>query len=127
MAICHRPRSRQASLTALTLRARKGVPELYAALKNEGDTPACNASLSVELFDHAQQSMASGISGLFTMSFYRVTDGSDTLATCVSPGEVTMASIADLPADLAIADVGYIVYRCSYFAIDVTPIAGLRR
>ena len=110
---------------ALTLRKGPSSTELYAALRNDGDVPACSAAVSVELFDEAEQSLAAGISGLLTQHFYRLTDGSGTIAACVGPGDVTMAAVMDLPSDIAIEDVEYIVYRCPYFALDVVPIDGL--
>jgi hypothetical protein len=112
-------------LFALTLRKGPGGIELYAALRNEGGVPACHAALSVELFDVAEQSLAAGISGLLTQRFYRLTDGSDTIAACVAPGDVTMAAVTDFPTEVAIEDVGHVVYRCPYFALDVVPIEGL--
>jgi hypothetical protein len=112
-------------LIALTLRAGSNGTELYAALKNEGDIPACDAAFSVELFDKTQASLAAGISALFTGHFYRLGDGSGTIAACVAPGEVTMAAVTDLPSELAIDDVGYVVYRCPYFVLDVASIDGL--
>jgi hypothetical protein len=112
-------------LVALTLRKGPDHAELFAALKNEGDVPACDAALSVELFDEAQQSVAAGISALFTRHFYRLRDGSRTIAACAAPGDVTMAALTDLPVDIAMDDVRYVVYRCPYFALDVDPIAGL--
>ena len=36
-----------------------------------------------------------------------------------------MAALTDLPPDIVIADVGYAIYRCPYFALDVVPIDGL--
>jgi hypothetical protein len=111
---------------ALTLRVGPSNLELYAALKNVGDTPACDAALSVELFDQQEYSLAAGIGGLYSNHLYRLTDGSGTIAACVAPGDVTMAAITDLPGTIALDTVGSITYRCSYFAIDVTPIDGLR-
>lgn len=113
------------NVIALTLRRGPTNTELYAALRNDGDTPACSAALSVELYNKAQQSLASGINGLLTQHFYRVTDGSDAIAACVGPGDVTMTAVTDLPSDIVIEDVGYVVYRCPYFALDVVPIDGL--
>jgi hypothetical protein len=112
-------------VVALTLRQGPSNAELFAALKNEGDVPACDAAFSVELFDEAQQSVAAGIGALFTRHFYRLRDGSGTIATCAAPGDVTMAAVTDLPADIAVDDVRYVVYRCPYFALDVDPISGL--
>jgi hypothetical protein len=112
-------------VTALTLQKGSSSSELYAALKNEGDSPACDAALAVELFDRTEQSLAAGIGALFTRHFYRLADGSGTIAACAAPGDVTMAAVTDLPSDLALDEVGYVVYRCPYFALDVVPIAGL--
>jgi hypothetical protein len=112
-------------LIALTLRKGRSSTELYAALRNDGDIPACSAAVSVELFDHAGQSLAAGIGGLLTQRFYRVTDGSGAIAACVGPGDVTMAAVTDLPSDIAIEGVATIVYRCPYFALEVAPIDGL--
>jgi hypothetical protein len=112
-------------LIALTLRKGPSGTELYAALKNNGERPACDAALAVELFDKAEQSIAAGIGALWTQHFYRLTDGSGSIAACAGPGDVTMASLTDLPVDIAIDDVGTVVYRCPYFALDVEPIAGL--
>lgn len=108
-------------VTALTLRKS----ELIAALRNTGEVPACHAAFAVELFDHADQPLASSITGLLTQQFYRRTDGSGTIAACVAPGESTLAAITDLPPELAVEDVASIVYRCPYFALDVEAIEGL--
>ena len=112
-------------LTALTLQRRGEKVELYAALKNVGDVPACSAALSVELFDAGGQSLAAGIGGLLTQRFFRRTDGSDTLAACVAPGDITMAAVLDLPSELVVQEVRSLVYRCPYFALDVEPIASV--
>ncbi|AUX20322.1 hypothetical protein SOCEGT47_007900 [Sorangium cellulosum] len=113
------------NVIALTLRKGPTNTELYAALRNDGDVPACSAAVSVELYDKAQRSLASGINGLLTQHYYRLTDGSGAIAACVGPGDVTMAAVTDLPSDIVIEDVGYVVYRCPYFALDVVPIDGL--
>jgi hypothetical protein len=110
---------------ALTLREGQDGTELYAAVRNGGDVPACDAALSVELFDQSQTSVAAGIGALFTRRFYRLSDGSGAVAACVGPGDVAMAALTDLPSEVPIEDVGYIVYRCPYFALDVVPIRGL--
>lgn len=112
-------------LIALTLREGPTSTELYAALRNVGDVPACNGAVSVELFDRTGQSLTSGVGGLHTQHFYRLTDGSGTIAACVGPGDVTMAAVTDLASDIVIEDVADIVYRCPYFALDVVPVDGL--
>lgn len=113
-------------VVALTLRRGPTNTELYAALQNDGDIHACNGVVNVELYDRSQVSLAAGVSGLYSQRFYRRTDdGSGTITACVSPGDVSMAAVTSLPSDLVIEDVGYVLYRCHYYAIDVAPIDGL--
>jgi hypothetical protein len=115
-------------LVALTLRAGPSGTEVYAALRNDGDVPACSAAFAVELFDRTDHSLAAGITGLLTQRFYRLADhadGTGTIAACVGPGDVTMAAVTDLGDDVAIDDVETIVYRCPYFALDVVPVDGV--
>lgn len=112
-------------LTALSLREGPVGLELYAALRNVGDKPACHAALAVELFDKAEQSLAAGIVGLLSQRFYRLAQDADTIASCVAPGEVTMAALLELSSEVALEDVAHVTYRCPYFALDVRPSAGL--
>lgn len=113
------------SLSALTLRQGPSNAELYAALKNDGDTPACSPAFSVNLLDASEQSLAMEVGGLLVRSFYHLVDGSNTVAACVGPGEVTMLAITDLPADVRLDDVSRVEYWCNFWALEVTPIAGL--
>jgi hypothetical protein len=99
--------------------------ELYAALTNDGSVHACSAALGVEFFDQAEQSLGAGIGGLLTQKFFRLTDGSNGIAACVGPGDITIAALTDLPAEITMDDVRSIVYRCPYFELAVEPIPGL--
>lgn len=112
-------------LFALTLRSGPSSTEAYAALRNTGDAPACGAAVSLELFDKAEQSVAAGISALYSKHLYRLTDGSGSIVACVAPAEVAMGAVTDLPAELVIESLGTVVYRCPYFALDVEPVDGL--
>jgi len=113
------------NVIALTLREGTSGAELYAAVKNEGDEKGCSPAFSVEIFDKADQTLAVGVSGLLVQSFFRLTDGSSTIAACVAPGEVSMVAIKGLPADLSLQDVGRIDYRLNYWNLDAVPIAGV--
>ena len=114
-------------LFALTLRDGPDGVEIYAALKNDGVVPACDAAFKVTLYDKDTQPLGSWINGLHTKHFFRydLPDGSSTIAACASPGDVTMAQITTMAADVAAADVGQVVYYYSYFALDAVPIDGL--
>ncbi|HSS40396.1 MAG TPA: hypothetical protein VLT58_16635, partial [Polyangia bacterium] len=114
-------------LFALTLRDGPQGLELYAALRNDGDVPACDAAFKVTLYDRAAQPLGNWITGLHTKHFFRydLPDGSSTIAACASPGDVTMAQLATMAADVVAADVGQVVYYYSYFALDAVPVDGL--
>jgi hypothetical protein len=112
-------------VTALTLRQGTRNPELYVALKNEGDHPACGPSFSVEVFDEDERSVALGLGGLLVRRFYRLSDGSGTLAACVGPGDLAMIAIRDLPSELVLEDVARVEYWCNFWALEVVPVDGL--
>ncbi len=113
------------SVLALTLRKGAEGGELYAAVKNVGDTPACSPAFSVELFDKDEQSLGQSVGGLLVRRFYRLTDGSETIAACVAPGDVSMIALTELPLALAAEDVARVEYWCNYWVLDVTPIPGI--
>lgn len=113
------------NLIALTLQRGSTHTEVYAALRNDGQVYACSGALSVELFDHAEQSLAAGIGGLHSQRLYRIDDELGNVTSCVAPGDVTMAAVTELPAGIAIDEVGLIVYRCPYFELQVEPFGGL--
>jgi hypothetical protein len=54
-----------------------------------------------------------------------VVDGSNTLAACVGPGDVSLLSIRDLPAELVIEDIARLEYRCTFWALEVEPAGSL--
>lgn len=115
-------------LYALTLRAGPDGLDLYAALRNTGEVPACDAALKVQLFDTTGQPLGEWISGLYTKDFYlyTLTDaGATTIAACVSPGDLTMTKVSTM-SDIAAADVAQVVYYYSYFALDAVPVDALR-
>ncbi len=112
-------------MAALTLKPGPERLELYAALKNTGDTPVCSPAFSVELLDHEAQPLASGLTGLLVPSFYALTDDSGNIAACVAPGETAMGAIRDLPAELAHEHVGALVYFCNFWTLEGAPLVGL--
>ena len=114
-------------LYALTLRDGPNGLELYAALTNDGDVPACDAALKVTLYDTSGQPLGNFINGLDTRSFYLYTlpDASTTIAACAAPGDVTMTEIDTMASNISVADVGQVVYYYSYFALDAVLIDGL--
>ena len=100
--------------------------ELYVALRNDAETPACGASISVDLYDRYEQSLASSVIGVIGGSPYQVVELPDTYSGCVTPGDVAMAALTDWPDTLALAAVAHLAYRCPYFELQVTPAGEFR-
>jgi hypothetical protein len=113
------------NLVTLTLRHGSSGVDLYAAVRNEGDVAACNPSFSVELRARDERALAAGISGLNVRDFYRLTDGSETVAGCVPPGARSVVAITDLSLDGALEDVSHVVYASSYWFLDAVAIEGI--
>ena len=95
--------------------------ELYVALRNDAPTPACGASISVDLYDRDEQSLASSVTGVIGGSPYQVVELPDTYSACVPPGHVAMAALTDWPDYVSVDTVKHLAYRCPYFEIVVTP------
>lgn len=114
------------NLLTLTLRQGSSGVELYAAVRNEGEIAACNPSFSVEIRDRDERAIAAGISGLNVRNFYRLTDGSETVAGCVPPGALSMVAITSLSLDGTLEDASHVVYSSSYWFLDAVAIEGIR-
>src|SRR6187549_2216935 len=109
------------TMIAYTLLDGQQGLELYVALRNDSETPACGASISVDLYDHDEQSLASSVIGVIGGSPYQVVELPDTYSGCVSPGDVAMAALTDWPDYVSVDAVLHLAYRCPYFEIVVTP------
>ena len=112
------------ALTALTVRKGENATEAFVTVLNDGDVPACSGSLTLRLFDKDDNQLDVGIGALLTRHFYRRTDGSNALAACVAPGDVSVVAITDLVPDFALEDIRSVVYLTTYFALDVEPLNG---
>lgn len=110
--------------TALTLESGPGGVVLYGSLRNVGESPACGAAFSAELFDASGQSVGAGVGGLLVRRFFRLADGSGT-AACVAPGDASMTSLRDLAPGVAPQDVSRVEYWCNYWSLDVVPLGSL--
>ena len=118
------------NLLALTLQQRQGKTEVYLALRNDGETPACTAAFTVALLDVNGDTLATGTRGLPARHFYRfmLDEGSEpTIAGCIPPGEVSMGAILDL--DLPTSESGLdgvaLSYWLTYWNLSgITPLEG---
>lgn len=117
-------------LLALTLQQRGGQTEVYLALRNDGEAPACTAAFSVALLDSNADTLATGTRGLPARQFYRFKldeSAEPTVASCVAPGEVTMGAILDLdlePRESGLDGIALTYWLTYWNLMDLTPLPG---
>jgi hypothetical protein len=112
------------TLVAFTLMQEPTGPKLYAAVRNDGDTPACAAGMTTDFRDKAGQVVTSSGAVLQSGRLYRMTDG--TILACVAPGQVAMAASTDLPTSMVIDQLGSLQHLFPSFTLPgVVPISGL--
>jgi hypothetical protein len=103
-------------LVAFTLVRETKGQSLYAAVKNEGDTPVCEAGMTTYFIDKTDQVVTSAGSVLQSTQFYRLNDG--VIVRCIAPGQIAMSAATDLPSDIVIENLGYLQHRFPAFMID---------
>lgn len=113
------------ALEAATLQKGPDGGELFAAIKNVGDTPACSPALSIEMFDASDQSLGVGLAGLLVNHFYQLASDASTTAACLGPGDVGMAAVTDLGSELEPEAVARVEYWFNYWNLEVVPIDGI--
>ena len=112
------------TLVAFTLVQRATGPALYAAVRNDGDTPACEAGMTTYFVDKAGEVVTSSGAVLQSGRLYRMDDG--TIIPCITPGQVAMAASTDLPNSMVIDQLGYLQHLFPSFTVpSVVPIPGL--
>ena len=112
------------TLVAFSLLQGETGPELYAAVRNDGPTPSCQAGMLTDFFDKSEQLVASVGSVLQTRQFYRT--GSGAIITCFDPGEVAMSVSRHLPESIVIAELGALQHAFPAFTVDgIVSVAGL--
>jgi hypothetical protein len=111
-------------LVAFTLTQARRGPELYAAVRNDGDTPACEAGMVTDFFDQSGEHVTSAGSKLLGGRLYRLPDG--TIIVCIAPGQTAMTAATTLPATVVIDELGALTHLIpSFMVADIVPIAGL--
>ena len=111
-------------LVAFSLVQGEAGPELYAAVKNDGPTPSCEAGMLTDFFDKSEQLVASAGSVLQTRQFYRTDSG--TIIPCFDPGEIAMSVSTHLPENIVLAQLGALKHAFPAFTVDgIVPVAGL--
>jgi hypothetical protein len=113
------------ALVAFTLAPGANGPSFYAAVQNVWSTPLCEAGMMLNFYDTAGQLVGSGASVLQSGRFYQLTDGSGAIIPCIDPGQIAMTGETDLPATIAIDQLGSVQHLFPSFNVDVTPVGGL--
>lgn len=112
------------TLVAYTLVPGATGPSLYAAVRNDGPNPACEAGMTTFFFDKADQPVTDAATGLWMGRFYR--SGPGVVLSCVDPGQIAMAGSMGLPASIVIDELGSLKHRFPHFVVDgIQPIDGL--
>ena len=120
------------TLVALTLVQGASSAELYAAIKNEGDAPACSPGMTIDFLDGSDQVVSSAGTSVQSAQFYRLDNGTGAAIPCIAPGEIGMTAATTLPASVVIADLGALKYQFPAFgvpdivAIDAFRVSGVR-
>lgn len=112
-------------LKALTLRQGSQKLEMYVALENTGDRPACSPVFSANLLDASETQLGTAVGGLLVRGFFRLVSDPQTTAACVAPGDVTMAAVSDFPAELGLEDVKRVEYFCNLWHFEAVPAGSL--
>jgi hypothetical protein len=111
-------------LAAFTLVPGATGPELYAAIRNDDVTPACNGGFVTYFLDKAGQVITSDGAGLEGGGLYQLPDGP--VVTCIEPGEIAYAASTDLPDTIVIDALGSLQHQTPYFIIDgIVPLGRL--
>jgi hypothetical protein len=111
------------TLVAFTLEEGALGLAFYAAVKNEGSTPACEIVMTTEFYDRAVQLVTSVGSVVSSGRFYLIDDGSGVVISCLPPGQVGMTSFMDLAPEVVISELGHVKHAFPAFTVaGIVPL-----
>ena len=110
-------------LVASTLVQGRAGPELYAAVRNDGDTPTCNAGIMIDFIDEAGQIVTTAGGPLQSNQLYRLDP--DVILNCIDPGQIAMAA-SNIPSEVVIGELGSLRHSFPTFGgfDGIVPTAG---
>ena len=112
------------TLVAFTLVQESTGPALYAAVRNDGPTPACEVGMLTYFFDKTDQPVGEAGSVVLSGRFYRLPSG--VALSCIDPGQIGMSASTGLPDSIVIGELGYLEHKFPYFGLEgLVAIAGL--
>lgn len=112
------------TLIAFTLRQGSNGLALYGAIRNDRQTPACEAGMTTYFVDQAGQVVTTATSVLESAHFYRLATGE--VIRCVAPGEIAMTGSAELPKEIVLGELGSLQHAFPAFTVDnLVPVEAL--
>ena len=112
-------------LVASTLVQGPAGLEYYAAVRNDGTAPSCNAGMITDFIDKAGQTVASVGTALRSKQLYRL--DATTILSCVDPGQIGMTDSTYLPAEIVLGELGRLTHTFPTFGgfDGIVPLTGL--
>jgi hypothetical protein len=104
------------TLVASTLVPRTDGFDFYAAVRNDGTTPACEPGMMTFFFDKTDYPVTELAAVLLSGRFYRLPTG--TVLNCVDPGQIAMAAAIGVPSPVGIDQLGSAKDRFPIFTVD---------
>jgi len=104
------------TLVGFTLAQGATGAALYAAVKNESDTPSCEPGMMTYFYDPTGNLLTSAASPILAAQLYQLSDG--TIIPCIEPGGIGMTGSADLPAEVVIANLGSLQHLFPTFTVN---------
>jgi hypothetical protein len=112
------------TLIAFTLRQGASGLALYGAVRNDRQTPACEAGMTTYFVDQAGQVVTTATTVLESAHFYRLDTG--VVIRCVAPGEIAMTGAAALPKEITLGELGSLQHAFPAFTVDsIVPVEAL--
>jgi hypothetical protein len=112
------------TLIAFTLRHESSGLALYGSVRNDRETPACEAGMTTYFLDQAGQVVTTATSVLESAHFYRT--GTGVVIRCVAPGEIAMTASGELPKDILLGELGSLRHAFPAFTVDeIVPVEAL--
>jgi hypothetical protein len=113
------------TLVAFTLAEGGSGLELYAAIANESDAPACNIGMMIEFYDREQRLVTSMGVPVSSGGFFRLDDGSGAVISCLPKGSVAMAASTELPPEVVLEELGSLKHNFPAFEVGGVFLEGV--
>lgn len=111
------------TLVAFTLQQRATGLELLAAVRHDGDEPACEPGILSHFVDRAGLLQATVGAAVYGGEHYRLDDEAGTLVRCLRPGELGMAALVDLPDSVVLGELAHLQHTFPAFTLaGLSPV-----